>query len=91
MTEPEDLERLAGLKEEGILSGKEFEEQKKAILKKLLEKNTSGRSVQSGVIYLLLAWFPGTPGMHNDYAGDIRKATVQLRCLCFRLCFFSLR
>ena len=72
-----DLEQLAALQKKGILTKKEFEEQKKALLAAQVEaSDTVGRKQQ--IIYVLLAFFLGAFGIHNFYAGYKGTATAQL-------------
>lgn len=72
-----DLEQLAALQKKGILTKKEFEEQKKALLAAQVEaSDTVGRKQQ--IIYVLLAFFLGAFGIHNFYAGYKGRAITQL-------------
>ena len=71
-----DLEKLAELKEKGIISQEEFNQQKERILNSTFNSKTSDR--KSRLIYILLALFLGSLGTHNFYAGYSGKGTIQL-------------
>ena len=71
-----DLEKLAELKEKGIISQEEFNQQKGRILNSTFNSKTSDR--KSRLIYILLALFLGSLGIHNFYAGYSGKGTIQL-------------
>ncbi len=80
MTNITELEKLATLRDKKIITDKEFEEQKKALLSRNLkevEQDTSPDR-KSRLAYLLLAWFLGIFGAHNFYAGYKGTATAQL-------------
>ena len=71
MTNLEDIEKLHDMKEKGIISEAEFEEQKA----KLLLQNNGGKSQ---LAYCLLAFFLGIFGIHNFYVGRWKRGLVQL-------------
>ena len=68
------LEKLAKLKEKGIITEEEFEIQKAKILNPT--SVTSGNKKQS--IYCVLALFLGGFGVHNFYAGRWKRGVAQL-------------
>lgn len=85
MTHISELEKLADLRDKKIITAKEFEEQKKALLAhnlKDIERNESPER-KSRLAYLLLAWFLGVFGAHNFYAGYKGTATAQLLITLF--------
>lgn len=73
-----NLEKLAQLRDKGAISAAEFEEQKKSLFVKAMRDSGQPRSSRNGIIYILLAWFLGTIGIHNFYAGYVKKGLVQL-------------
>jgi TM2 domain-containing membrane protein YozV len=85
MSHISELEKLADLRDKKIITVKEFEEQKKALLaynlKDIEQDDTSDR--KSRLAYLLLAWFLGMLGIHNFYAGYKGTATAQLLITLF--------
>jgi len=74
MSNFDDLEKLASLKETGVLSKEEFQTQKEILLKKTAAP-TQQKELSS---YLLLAYFLGVFGAHNFYIGKTTKGVVQL-------------
>lgn len=72
-----DLEKLAGLKKKGVITPIEFEEQKKALLAANLQ-NKQADYQKSGAVYLVLAFFLGTLGIHNFYIGRWVRGVIQL-------------
>lgn len=73
-----NLEKLAELRDKGVISETEFEEQKRALFAKALRESGQRSNPKSGVVYILLAWFLGTIGLHNFYAGYAVRGLVQL-------------
>ena len=82
MNNIDNLAKLAELKEKGVISESEFNQQKENILKNL-ETQSSG-TPQSRLAYILLALFFGGLGIHNFYAGYTGKGITQL-LLCVLL------
>ena len=76
-----DLERLADLKKKGIVTEKEFEEQKQLLLRDNSSRTTD--TPKSRVVYILLALFLGTFGIHNFYAGYVGRGLAQLLITIF--------
>ncbi len=76
-----DLERLADLKKKGIVTEKEFEEQKQLLLRDNISRTTD--TPKSRVVYILLALFLGTFGIHNFYAGYVGRGLAQLLITIF--------
>ena len=77
MADINDLEKLAELKEKGIISAKEFADQKKKILENSSSEGSDPQA-KSRLIYILLALFCGGLGIHNFYAGYTGKGLTQL-------------
>ena len=71
-----DLEKLADLKKKGVITDAEFEEQKKALLQNNLVN--AADTPKNRVVYILLALFLGSFGIHNFYAGYIGRGLAQL-------------
>ena len=82
MSNIDDLEKLAELKEKGVVSAAEFENQKKALLEKVSASPAAGEA-KSRVAYILLAFFLGGLGVHNFYAGYVGKGVAQLLLVLF--------
>lgn len=82
MNNIDNLAKLAELKEKGVISESEFNQQKENILKNL---DTQSLGTQkSRLAYILLALFFGGFGVHNFYAGYTGKGLTQL-LLCILL------
>lgn len=73
-----DLEKLADLKQKGIITDQEFEKQKEALLKVEEPQAQPATQAKSRLIYILLALFLGGFGVHNFYAGYTGKGVAQL-------------
>lgn len=73
-----DLEKLAELKAKGVISEEDFEAQKRVLFAKALRNSGERSNPKSGAVYILLAWFLGTIGIHNFYAGFVSRGLVQL-------------
>lgn len=73
-----NAEKLAELRDKGIISEAEFDEQKRILFAKALKESGQRSNPKSGVVYILLAWFLGTIGIHNFYAGYVGRGAVQL-------------
>lgn len=86
-----ELNKLYELKEKGILTEEEYNEQKKRILANPndFEQNPSPVTTspeKSRNIYILIAFFLGCFGIHNFYIGRITRGILQLiLCLLFFL------
>ena len=73
-----NLEKLEELQRQGKLSTEEFAEQKQILFRRAMRQSGEHTNPKNGIIYILLAWFLGTIGIHNFYAGYIGRAVVQL-------------
>ncbi len=86
-----ELNKLYELKEKGILTEEEYNEQKKRILANPndFEQNPSPVTAspeKSRNIYILIAFFLGCFGIHNFYIGRKTRGILQLiLCLLFFL------
>ncbi len=76
-----DLEKLADLKKKGVITDAEFEEQKKVLLQNNLVN--AADTPKNRVVYILLALFLGSFGIHNFYAGYIGRGLAQLLITLF--------
>ena len=74
-----DPHKLQQLKTQKYLSEEEMLAEKRRLAVKILRK-TERVSTKNGVIYILLAFFFGTIGLHNFYAGYWGRGLSQL-CL----------
>ena len=74
-----DPHKLQQLKNQKYLSEEEMLAEKKRLAVKILRK-TDRTPTKNGVIYILLAFFFGTIGLHNFYAGYWGRGLSQL-CL----------
>ena len=74
-----DPHKLQQLKKQKYLSEEEMLAEKRRLAVKILRK-TERVSTKNGVIYILLAFFFGTIGLHNFYAGYWGRGLSQL-CL----------
>ena len=74
----EDLEKLADLRNRGIISQEAFEQKKNAILWNNLEQKSNPYSPKSRRAFALLAFFIGFWGVHNFYLGRIVQGVFQL-------------
>ncbi len=73
MSHIEELEKLGRLYKNKVISKPEFETQKELLLKSSDDENQ-----KSQTIYVFLAFFLGTLGVHNFYAGYMKKGWAQL-------------
>lgn len=86
MKKLDDLEKLAELRNKNLVTDDEFSSLKNEIISAKVLENAS----KNGVAYVLLATFLGNFGMHNFYAGYIRKAVTQLMLTLFSWILFFL-
>lgn len=85
----ESLEKLAELKSKKIITEDEFNEHKKALLEmSLIKTQECSLDRRNGIVYVLLAWFLGTLGIHNFYAGYNGKGLTQLVLTLFSWILF---
>lgn len=73
-----NLEKLKELLNKGVINETEFDEQKRNLFAKAMKAEGERNNPKSGIVYILLAWFLGTIGIHNFYAGYVGRGVVQL-------------
>ena len=73
-----DFEKLEELRRQGKLSAEEFAEQKQILFRRAMRQSGEHTNPKNGIIYILSAWFLGTIGIHNFYAGYVGRAVIQL-------------
>ena len=70
MSDIEDLQKLAELKDKGLVTEEEFEKNKQALLSRSLpQQEAVADSPKSRTVYALLGFFLGFTGIHNFYLG----------------------
>ena len=74
-----DAEKLQKMQNSGELTETEVVARKKQLAARILRKDERA-NVKNGIIYVLLAFFVGTLGLHNFYAGYWGRGLSQL-CL----------
>lgn len=72
-----DADKLKELRQKGAISETDYVEEKNRLANKILRK-TVNPLAKNGIIYILLAWFIGTLGIHNFYAGYVWRGAAQL-------------
>lgn len=79
----DDIQKLADLKDRGVLTVEEFEQQKSKLLHGDESKGTSDATIseKSRLVAFLLCFFLGGFGAHRFYVGKIGTAIVQLLTL----------
>lgn len=87
------LNNLHNLKHKGIITAAEYNEQKKRILvnanNSTIQPTTIISCNKSRNIYILLAFLLGCFGVHNFYAGRIKRAIGQIVLLCLAFTILS--
>ena len=74
----ENLEELKTLRARGVLSEEQFERHYNRMAQRVLNDRKEKVRSKNGLVYLLLAYFTGTIGLHNFYAGYYKRGGVQL-------------
>ena len=74
----ENLEELKTLRARGVLSEEQFERHYNRMAQRVLNDRKEEVRSKNGLVYLLLAYFTGTIGLHNFYAGYYKRGGVQL-------------
>ena len=74
----ENLEELKTLRARGVLSEEQFERHYNRMAQRVLNDRKEEARSKNGLVYLLLAYFTGTIGLHNFYAGYYKRGGVQL-------------
>lgn len=84
MSDIEDLEKLAELKEKGLVTEEEFERNKQALLSRSLpQQEAVADSPKSRIVYALLGVFLGFLGAHNFYLGRKVQGFFQMSWIFF--------
>lgn len=74
----ENLEELKALRARGVLSEEQFATYYNRMAQQILHDRKEEAHSKNGLIYLLLAYFTGTIGLHNFYAGYYKRGGIQL-------------
>ena len=72
-----DVQKLQEMKDKHIISEEELVEQKRRLSAKIIGNNTE-KSHVNGIVYIVLAFFLGTLGVHNFYAKYWKRGIIQL-------------
>lgn len=72
-----DLEKLHKLRSMGRISEEEFEAEKCRLAERKL-RQVDIHKTKNGIVFILLAWFLGTLGLHNFYAEYYWRGLFQL-------------
>ena len=70
-----DAEKLKELQAKNIICEQEFVEQKHNLFNRIMRHENNPKA-KNGIIYILLAWFVGTIGLHNFYAVSYTHLTL---------------
>ena len=74
-----DAEKLQELKDKDIISEEELVGHKHRMAARILRKEQPFSS-RSGIVYIVLAFFLGSIGIHNFYAGYWKRGLIQFLC-----------
>ena len=77
MADFNNLDELKALKARGVVNETQYEQIKSHIAKRIIRGRREEAYAKSGVIYILLAFFLGTIGLHNLYAGYAKRGWTQ--------------
>ncbi len=77
MADFNNLDELKALKARGVVSDTQYEQLKSQIAKRIIRGRREEAYAKSGIIYILLAFFLGTIGLHNLYAGYAKRGWTQ--------------
>lgn len=77
MTNFNNLDELKTLKARGVVNDMQYEQLKSQIAKRIIRGRREEAYAKSGIIYILLAFFLGTIGVHNLYAGYAKRGWTQ--------------
>ena len=84
------METLDKLLAEGKITSAEYDEQKRILFERSMRESGEHKNPKSGVFYILLAFFLGTLGIHNFYAGFWKRGLTQLFLTLFSPLFLFL-
>ena len=74
----ENLDELKTLKARGVLSEAQFEQYKNLAARKILRDRKEEVRSKNAFVYMTLAYFTGTLGLHNFYIGRYKRGFIQL-------------
>lgn len=74
----ENLDELKTLKARGVLNEEQFEQYKNLAARKILRDRKEAVRSKNAFIYMALAYFTGTLGLHNFYIGHYKRGFIQL-------------
>ncbi len=77
MVDFNNLDELKALKARGVVNDTQYEQLKSRIAKRIVRGRREEAYAKSGIIYILLAFFLGTIGIHNLYAGYAKRGWAQ--------------
>ncbi len=77
MADFDNLDELKALKARGVIDDAQYDQIKSKIAQRIIRGRREGAYAKSGVIYILLAFFLGTIGIHNLYAGYAKRGWTQ--------------
>ena len=77
MVDFNNLDELKTLKARGVIDDAQYDQLKSKIAQRIIRGRREGAYAKSGVIYVLLAFFLGTIGIHNLYAGYAKRGWTQ--------------
>lgn len=72
-----DAQKLREMKDKHIISEEELVKHKHHLAAKIIEKNKDLSHI-NGIVYIVLAFFLGTLGVHNFYAKYWKRGVIQL-------------
>lgn len=73
-----DMDKLNELHDNGTISEQDFLEQKQRLFRRIDRRDGEAPAAKNGIVYIILAWFFGTIGLHNFYAGYVWRGATQL-------------
>lgn len=73
-----DMDKLNELHDNGTISEQDFLEQKQRLYRRIDRFDGEAPAAKNGIVYIILAWFFGTIGLHNFYAGYVWRGATQL-------------
>lgn len=77
MVDFDNLDELKALKDRGVINDDQYDQLKNKLAKRIIRDRRESAYAKSGVVYILLAFFLGTIGIHNLYAGYAKRGWTQ--------------
>lgn len=74
----ENIHELKALRARGAIDEEQFSQYQNIAARKILKDRKELARTKNGLIYLVLAYFTGTIGLHNFYAGYYKRGGIQL-------------